>query len=406
MAPATPTDWIGFDPRGVGSSEPALSCIPGYAGYGRPDYRPENGAEQAWLPRAESYATGCAANGGELLDHLSTVDTVQDMESIRKALGQEQINFYGFSYGTYLGQVYGTLFPERVRRMVLDGVVDVRNVWYQANLEQDVAFERNIGVFFDWVARHDGIYGLGASGDEVETRYHAEQDELRRAAAGGLIGPAEWNDLFLGAGYHVTAWPEIAGAFAGWVHDGDAEPLTAAYGASDDDNGYAVYLGVQCTDARWPDTWEQWRRDNTRVDASAPFETWANAWYNAPCLFWPAPAGRPVEVDGSGVHSALLISETFDGATPFEGALQARRLFPGSVLIEGVGGTTHSSSLSGIACTDGRIAEYLATGALPERLPGEDRSDVQCDPLPQPDPTAPGAESATTGSQRLAGPAR
>jgi pimeloyl-ACP methyl ester carboxylesterase len=392
-------DWIGFDPRGVGSSEPALSCIPDYFGYNRPAYQPEAGTEQAWLDRAEAYATACAQNGGELLDHLTTVESVYDMESIRKALGAEQINYYGFSYGTYLGQVYGTLFPDRVRRMVLDGVVDARDVWYEANLNQDIAFEHNIQAFFDWIAAHDDVYGLGSAGDEVEKRYYAEQDELRMNPAGGVIGPAEWNDLFLGAGYNVTTWPQIAGAFAAWVHDGDAAALKAAYGYSPGDNGYAIYLGVECTDDQWPTSWEQWRRDNTRVDKKAPFETWANAWYNAPCFFWPAEPEEPVEVDGSGVGGILLISETFDGATPFQGALHARKVFPDAVLIEGVGGTTHSSSLSGIACTDSRIAAYLATGALPERQPGANRSDVQCPPLPQPEPTAADAHAASTGSR-------
>jgi hypothetical protein len=92
-----------------------------------------------------------------------------------------------------------------------------------------------------------------------------------------------------------------------------------------------------------------------------------------------------VRVDGRRVQSALLIEETHDAATPFNGALQARKDFPGSVLIEGVGGTTHAGSLSGVTCTDDRIVAYLKTGALPARKPGN-RSDVQCDPVPAPEP--------------------
>ena len=83
------------------------------------------------------------------------------MESLRHALGAEQINFYGFSYGTYLGQVYATLYPARVRRMVLDGNVDPRRVWYDANLDQDLAFDRNIKIYFAWLAKHDDVYHLG-----------------------------------------------------------------------------------------------------------------------------------------------------------------------------------------------------------------------------------------------------
>jgi hypothetical protein len=126
------------------------------------------------------------------------------------------------------------------------------------------------------------------------------------------------------------------------------------------------------------------------VAAKAPFETWANAWYNAPCAFWPVKpgAGKPVKIDGSKLKSLLLVSETLDGATPYEGSLQARREFPDSALVEGVGGTTHAASLSsGNDCVNDHVADYLANGTLPKRRSG-DTSDAQCAPLPQPTPTA------------------
>ena len=230
-------DWIGFDPRGVGSSVPALSCIPDYAGYNRPDYQPEGGQEAAaWLERSKAYAKACAANGGELLDHLTTVDTVTDMDSIRKALGAEQINWYGFSYGTYIGQVYAHPVPENVRRMVLDGIVDPRDVWYEANLNQDVAFERDIGEFFDWVAKFDSVYGLGATGDEVEALYYATQDELRVDAGRPDRPRRSGTTCSCGAGYNVLAWPGVADAFAAWVKDKDAAALKDAYDGSTDDD--------------------------------------------------------------------------------------------------------------------------------------------------------------------------
>ena len=82
----------------------------------------------------------------------------------------------------------------------------------------------------------------------------------------------------------------------------------------------------------------------------------------------------------------LLISETLDAATPYGGALAVRRRFDNARLIGLPGGTTHSGSLSGNPCVDNRIADYLLTGALPERRSGN-RADVRCAPLPQPDPT-------------------
>ncbi len=384
-------DWIGFDPRGVGTSRPALTCDADYGGYARPDYRPENGAEKAWLPKAEAYARACGKAGGDLLAHLRTEDTVRDMDLIRRALGAEQINYYGFSYGTMLGQVYATMFPDKVRRMVLDGVVDPRDWWYRANLNQDVAFQRNIETFFDWVAKNDATYHLGTTGDDVEKRFYDLAAEFRKAPLGGKIGSSEWTDIFLRAGYNVGEYTSVADAFVAGTTK-DAAALKAAYdqaGSPTDDNNYAVYLATQCTDAPFPRDWATWKRDNTATDRKAPFETWGNAWYNAPCRDWPVKPGPAPTVAGTLRTGPLLISETYDGATPYEGALQARRTFPGSSLVEGVGGHTHSSSLSGIACTDDTVADYLLTGALPKRT-GGDRSDKQCPPLPPPSPAAAG----------------
>ncbi len=83
----------------------------------------------------------------------------------------------------------------------------------------------------------------------------------------------------------------------------------------------------------------------------------------------------------------LLISETLDAATPYSGAIEVRRRFPTASLIEGVGGTTHAGSLSGIACTDNAIGQYLTDGTVPARKSGN-RSDLQCPPVPQPEPEA------------------
>jgi pimeloyl-ACP methyl ester carboxylesterase len=387
-------DWIGFDPRGVGASRPSLSCDSDYTGYRRPPYVPTTvELEKTWLLRATGYAQACAKAGGALLGHLRTLDTVRDMESIRIALGARQINFYGFSYGTYLGQVYATRYPERVRRMVLDGNVNPSRVWYDSNLDQDLAFEKTIKVYFAWVARHHKIFRLGKTGKEVQRRFYAEQARLTAKPAGGAIGPSELTDVFLQAGYYVFGWVEIARAFSAWVHKRDAAPLKKLFDDNNpqtagSDNGYAIYLAVQCTDAPWPHSWTTWTSDNWEVHRRAPFETWGNAWYNAPCRDWAARPGIPPTVSGETVPPILLISETLDAATPFSGSLEVRKRFPRAALIEGVGGTTHSGSLFGNRCVDDAIADYLASGVLPKRLKGE-RSDKRCAPIAQPDPTKP-----------------
>ncbi|WP_018331793.1 alpha/beta fold hydrolase [Actinomycetospora chiangmaiensis] len=396
-------DWIGFDPRGVGASEPALSCDKTYAGFNRPYYvaTQDPRAEAAWLAKTSSYTAACAVAGRDLLPHLKTTDTVEDMESIRKALGEQQINFYGFSYGTYLGTVYATLHPQQVRRMVLDGVVDPSRVWEQGNDDQDVAFERSVGVFFGWVAKYDAVYHLGTTAQAVRARYDEQYQKLRTQPAGGLIGSSEWNDIFLQAGYYVYGWEDIASAFSAWVNQQNPAGLLALYPAPTDDNGYAVYLGVQCTDAPWS-RYPAFRAQNAALFPKAPFETWANAWFNAPCTFWPAPAGRPTVVNGAAAPPILLVSETLDAATPYSGALAVRRSFPQSRLVEGTGGTTHAGTLQGQApCEDQIVANYLASGALPART-GGGGSDAQCAPTPQPTPTAVTLPTPTAATAKAA----
>ena len=394
-------DWIGFDPRGVGSSVPALSCDGNYFKGPRPQYVPTTQKlETTWLNRSKGYATKCDKAGGKLLDHVKTVDSINDMESIRKALGASKINFYGFSYGSYLGQVYATLHPSRVRRIVLDGIVDPRGVWYDTALQQDRAISKSIKVFFAWVAKNDATYKLGTTEAVVEKKYYAALNTLAKKPAGGKLGAAEWNDVFTSAGYYVFGWEDVAAEFAAYVNKGDYKPALADYQASNptgkgEDNGFAMYLATQCTDASWPGYYT-WRADNWQLHATAPFLTWSNVWFNAPCLTWGAKPATPVTVNGAKAPPMLLINETLDAATPYSGAIEIRKRFPKSVLIEGVGGTTHSGSLNGVACTDDLIAAYLLDGSLPTRVAGN-KSDVQCSPVPQPDPTAsPALRSAAT----------
>lgn len=383
-------DWYGFDPRGVGSSEPSLSCDPDYpgAGYDRPNYVPVRAADKAWWrTTTRDYADACKdADAKELLGHLHTTDVARDLDSLRKAAGQEKLNYYGFSYGTYLGQVYATLFPKQVGKMVWDGVLNADNAFYEANLDQNVQFDKNLDTYWKWMAAHDTAFGLGTDWRAIKRGYYQLRRQLDATpAAGGQLGPDELDDVMLSAGYYVYDWVGLGEAYAKLVKTGDGADILANYGGPGDDNGFAVYNGVQCTDAVWPG-WRRTERDAWRIHRKHPFLTWGNTWYNAPCLNWPAPSRTAIQVSGRQVTSRILmIGETNDAATVFSGAIATRKAFPSSYLIEGVGGTTHSGSLSGIACTDDTIARYLDTGELPRRRPGN-HSDQLCDPVPAPEP--------------------
>lgn len=389
-------DWIGFDPRGVGSSEPAMTCDPTITAPVRPYYAPTTTERlRAWTKKTGDYAKACGAKNAKLLPYLRSSATVDDMDSIRKALGRNQLNFYGFSYGTYIGQLYASKYPAKVRRFVLDGVIDTSKAWYQGNLDQNIAFEKSMRAWFNYIAANDDVYGLGTDGQQVRADWYKIRARLASKPQPGL-GPSEWTDVFLSAGYYVYDWDYLAQVFVA-ASEGDFAPASEEYAAANPqtagaDNGYAVYLGVQCTDAPWPKDWTTWSRDGWFTHKAAPFESWGNMWFNNPCRTWPTASGPRTAVDGSRAPGMLLIAETNDAATPFSGARATRLRFPKSVLIEGKGGTTHSGSLSGVACTDDRIADYLLRGTLPTRRAGN-TSDVLCDPVPAPEATSPNARA-------------
>ncbi|MDQ1035148.1 pimeloyl-ACP methyl ester carboxylesterase [Streptomyces sp. V3I8] len=399
-------DVIGFDPRGVGRSKPALDCGPGHFTPVRPDSLPVGDAlEKANLDRVRTFAKNCASRYGDLLPYIDTVSAVRDMDAVRRALGAGRITYFGYSYGTYLGVVYAKLYPGRVRRMVLDSVVDPTGVWYDDNLAQDHAFNSRHRAFMAWVARHDAKYGLGRDPEEIETAWYAMRAALAKKPANGKVGASELEDTFSPGAYYDGYWPSLAAAFAAYVKDGNDDLLAEAYedfGAVDaaGDNGYSVYTAVQCRDAHWPRDWDEWRDDNWAAYEKAPFMTWNNAWYNAPCAFWPTDAKEPVDVANDSVPPVLLFQATDDAATPYEGGVMAHRLLAGSGLVVEQGGGNHGITLSGNACLDRHLAAYLADGRVPR---GDGEADAVCDRLPEPEPPASGAAGGASKGTALHG---
>jgi pimeloyl-ACP methyl ester carboxylesterase len=384
-------DVVGFDPRGVGKSRPALDCAPGHSAPVRPDTVPATAdLEQANLDRARAFAAACGRKHGDVLPYIDTVSAAEDLEVIRRALGAKRINYLGYSYGTYLGAVYARLHPDRVRRMVLDSVVDPTGVWYENNLQQDIAFEDRHRAFMAWVARHDDVYGLGADPARVEARWYAMRAAVAAKPAQGVVGPAELEDLFLPGGYHNGYWPLLARVFSAYSVKKQAAPLVEAYRAvgavdAEGDNGYSVYAAVMCRDAVWPRDWGRWRADNWAVHEKARFMTWSNAWYNAPCAFWPTDGlRRPVDVANDKAPPVLIFQATGDAATPYAGAVRTHRLLRGSSLVVEEGGGNHGVTLSGNACLDRHLAAYLTNGAVPRRQSGD--ADATCPSLPEPKP--------------------
>jgi pimeloyl-ACP methyl ester carboxylesterase len=384
-------DIVGFDPRGVGSSVPALSCDRSFFAPVRPNYVPAGpAAEQVLINRAKSYATDCGKKFGWLLPYMTTQDSARDMDAIRAAFGVSKISYYAFSYGTYLGQVYATLFPDRVRRMVLDSVVDPTGVWYADNIAQDYAFQGRMEAFFAWVAKYDGTYHLGSTAAQVQAAWYQARNRLLAHPADGTIGADEFDDTFLQGGYLDDLWPGFAQALASYLKFGQVGDLITQYQGygKQGENEFAVYNAVQCSDVNWPRDWSFWTSDTERVYAKAPFQAWDNAWFNAACAFWPVKGpAKPLQIKGAGLPGILMLQGTLDAATPYAGAQDAHKLLPSARMVVVQGGGNHGQSMEqpSNSCVQGYLNAYLGTGSLPG-APG--LVNATCPAVPPPTPAS------------------
>jgi len=386
-------DIVGFDTRGVGSSVPSMHCDPGFFARERPAYIPANAAaERVLIGRARAYAADCERKYGWLLPYMTTPNIARDMDRIRAAFGQPKLSFLAYSYGTYIGQVYATLFPHRVRRMVLDSTVDPAGVWWADNIAQDYTFQARMNAFYAWLARYDGAYHLGATALQARRSWYAARARLATQPipnpGGPSIGPAEYDDTFGYGGYDDTAWPQLAAALAAYLNSGSTGQMIAAFDllGKPNENLFSVYNAVECADAAWPRKWAHWDSATRRVYRSAPFEAWDNAWFNAACAFWPVhgPA-RPMRIGAHGLPGILMLQGTLDAATPYAGAQNAHRFLPTARMVVVPGSGIHGQSLHvpPNRCVDGYLNRYLATGALPSQ-PG--LVNATCPALPDPAP--------------------
>jgi pimeloyl-ACP methyl ester carboxylesterase len=388
-------DIIGFDPRGVGASVPSMTCDPSFFARARPNYIPASpAAEQAMENRARTYAKDCEQKYGWLLPYLTTKNVARDMNQIRLAMGQSKLSYFGYSYGTYLGQVFATLFPHQLYRMVLDSTVNPQGVWYADNIAQDYAFQGRQNAFLAWVAKYDNLYKLGATQAQAnkswyEARTRLAAHPITNSAGVPIIGADEYDDTMLIGDYDNGYWPSLAAALAAYLHTGSTAQLVTLFHqiGAQSANEFAVYNAVECADVAWPRDWARWNTDARRVYSTAPVEAWDNLWFNAACAFWAVhgPA-KPLRIGAPGLPGILMLQGTLDPATPYAGAQVAHRQLPTARMVVVEGGGNHGQSLAYPPnhCVNGYLNRYLASGTLPS---GPGLVNATCAALPAPVPS-------------------
>jgi pimeloyl-ACP methyl ester carboxylesterase len=365
-------DIIGVDPRGVGQSTP-LDCRTHLQAMYDADPTMEDDADRAaFLDISEQFVGECEANHGDLLPHLGTVDVARDMDLVRRALGDDQISWVGYSYGTSIGQQYARLFPTRVRAMVIDGVVDTTQTGLEAARDQAGGFDGALDAFIaDCDAEDCGLdRPAGQAIDDVIAA--SEQAPIARRRADRPAGPGV---VALAIAQGVRApilWRQRAGALDDAL-DGNGDGLVkladAYLGRLDDGtypNGFEVYFAVGCLDAAWPAEADPIFTEAVEVGEDHPRvgEALVNDYVR--CALWPTPPQplEPIPSDIDGLAPIVVISTTGDPATPYEAGVRVAASIPGAVLITNEG-DGHTIFAQGKRCIDTPVVDYLVDLTVP-----------------------------------------
>jgi pimeloyl-ACP methyl ester carboxylesterase len=189
-------------------------------------------------------------------------------------------------------------------------------------------------------------------------------------------------------GYLDNLWPGFAQALSSYLNQGQSTDLVSQYEqwGTQNENEFAVYNAVQCSDVNWPRSWARWNADAETVDKTAPFQAWDNTWFNAACAFWPVKGpSEPLTISGNGLPPILMLQGTLDPATPYAGAQNAHKRLPSARMVVVEGGGNHGQSLEDPpnTCVQNYLNAYLATGAVPE---GPGLVNATCPVVPPPTP--------------------
>ncbi len=322
-------DIIGWDPRGTGASEPPIECI-GDEDYDRMyaeiDSTPDSEAEHERLVAlAEEFATGCEIGSAGILEHVGTNNSARDMDSIRRALGEDTISYFGFSYGSELGAAWVTLFPDTVRAAVLDGASDPDAEALESSLQQIEGFEESVVRFLDECSDRDCAF---APDGDAEAAYLALMASLDADPIPSEPGRPDVNrdvatSAVIQAMYSDSYWPALEHSLAA-AAEGDGSGLLELYDAyyrrnpdGTYGNMFEAFQSISCADVPERPTVEQVDREAEQYRQVAPHlvpEGSAGGYF---CTFFPPAVDPRVDITGAGAGPVLVIGTTGDPATPF-----------------------------------------------------------------------------------------
>jgi pimeloyl-ACP methyl ester carboxylesterase len=364
-------DIVGWDPRGVGHSTP-VTC------YGKDDLdhyfsmdsSPDDATElQARVEEQMAFGQSCLKKSGALLEHISTMDTVRDLDLLRHLLGDAKINYFGSSYGTKIGALYAEMYPQRVGRMVLDGAVNINS---KSKISQVQGFERALNHFASWCAAAQ--CRLGSQRDDVLATIKDFLDGLDQqpmpASGGRTLSQQQGVEAVFFSMYGGTSsWPTLRDALATAIFDKDAGGLLQLADASDRrdrDGNYGqlnyAFPAIRCLDSQ-DDSVREAERRLAQESRTAPVLGHLNG-PDLSCPLWPVKsAPKQPLVDGAGAPSIVVIGTTGDPATPYEYAKSMARELKSGVLVtfHGEGHLAYGQS----GCVREVVVAYLVRDQVP-----------------------------------------
>lgn len=377
--------FVSFDPRGVSRSA-KVECLNAkdtdHLLYDSNDAEPGS-SEEIKLIRAElkKFVDACAKNTGEVLGHIDTVSAAKDMEVLRTALGEEKLNYLGFSYGTFLGTTYAAIFPEKVGRFVLDGAIDPRVSDEKQSLNQLAGFNLALNNYLRDCLTNDTdcpFSGSLVSAQNAVKNFllKMETKSMKTTSDRKLTISSATTGLIL-ALYSDTYWPYLTQAF-NEAFDGDGTTfllLADFYNDRQEDGSYKgnsleANIAINCLDSRASSSPEKMTAQNKRLLALSPIlgRYWQNGALT--CENWPYPvAERPESYSAKGAPTILVVGTTGDPATPFEQSVSlAHDVLKDGFLItfKGEGHTAYGRSNE---CISSAVDNFLIGGKVPEKEP-------------------------------------
>jgi len=364
-------DLVSWDPRGTGRSTP-VRCLTDRQmdTYAAADYSPDTAQETQKLINVNTaFGRACLARSGELLEHISTADTVRDLDLLRRLFGQPRLNYFGFSYGTSIGAMYATMFGNRVARMVLDGATAVGGL---PQVSQEDGFDRTLRNFAAWCAGRS--CPLGSSQQQVLGTISGFLEGLDQkplpVGQRRLTQSLGTNGLTYALYFPASDWRQLLEGLelAILAHDG-SQLLRWSDALEERDNAghygqlNAAFPAILCLDEPEQGPAAElraWRRDERRAPTLAPF-----IGPDLTCATWPVRSTDDTQrkISYTGKAPVVILGTTGDPATPYEYAEQMHKALASSRLItlDGDGHLAFEQS----SCVQTEVLAYFESGVTP-----------------------------------------